>query len=107
MANLTEQERKEMGFPFEGFPTKHNSETWFEWEVRCRATKFDMNELQNAVPADGDVAIYRDREIRNLSDQLAKLAPEVLAILKPSNNIAPYNWMDKYKQQFGHDFFDD
>ncbi|MBR3559171.1 MAG: hypothetical protein IKN78_09890 [Bacteroidales bacterium] len=100
MAELTEKEKKEMGFPFKEFPTKSNKETWAEWERRCKRMGFDTNEICAATPTDALVAMYRDEKVRNLSDIMRGYDPEILEEIKPSNEIAPYDWGEHYKKMY-------
>jgi len=105
MPQLTEKQRKEMGFPFQGFPTKHNTETWEEWEARCKAMQFDMSKLKDAIPVDGEKGVYKDPKVRKISDEMASLDQHVIDVLKPSSQIAPIDYEEKYRS-WGIDFDD-
>jgi hypothetical protein len=105
MANLTTEEKKQMGFPFEGFPTKNNKETWAEWESRCKTMGFDTSKIEYAVPMDGVVAMYRDKKVRELSDKMRDIKPEILKDIKPSNDIAPTDWSEGYREMYPKEYF--
>lgn len=106
MPILTEEQRKEMDFPFIGFPKKQNAETWAEWEARCRVQKFDTSKIRYADVAEGDLGIYRDPKVREISDRLRTLDPEVRNIIHASDEINPFDWVEHYKK-LGIPGFDD